>query len=133
MADQMAFRTEQRYGLLRLTEILMASVKNEPLIQTGDLVDVFRDDANVVGHKDHGYSLFPVDALKHVVETLLGYTVHPRSRFVEKKYFRSGRQSPGNENTLLLTAGKGPDAAVLVAAHIHQVKSFVNNGLVVGI
>src|SRR4030042_4228918 len=62
-----------------------------------------------MGEEDDGDSPGPVELMEHIVEKLLGLTVHSRRGLIQDESPGTRDKSPGDENTLLLPAGKAAD------------------------
>ena len=78
-----------------------------------------------MGHHDDGDALFFVEIVQRAVQILRGGRVKAGHRLVQDQQLAGGAQGPGQQDTLLLTAGQLPVAPILQfqdaqLAHVHQ-------------
>lgn len=95
----------------------MGAVINELLVETGHPCHVPVDDAYFMGNHDDGDSLVIIEAMEHVIEMFLSWSIHTCGRLIENQDFRSMGNGPGYKDSLLLAGRKGADPSVSMLFH----------------
>ena len=112
------------------TEFFVRSVEEKALVEAGHLARVLGDDPEIMGDECNRQAFVVIELGEHIVEPGLRFRIHPGRRFIQKKNVGPVDDRPGDEDPLLLSSGKLPNAPVLQPLHVHLLQRPIDDGFV---
>src|SRR2546425_4751452 len=105
--------------------ILGAAVKDQPAVETRELGDLLRHNADVVRHQHQRRPELPVQMAQQAVELLLAINVPPDGGLVEQQQLRTASQRSRDKNSLLRAGRQPANGTASELKHAHGLQRFL--------